>query len=1383
MKNLATKWKGIATLLLCLFVFGIMPAMAQFTKAPRTQHHAMQTEALRSLTSEGIVSLDCSDISGFILGDPTALTSWGITAPDEYVIAADYINGTYYVSTYPNGVIGTIDPTTHAFTAITTSSNAHAIAYNPANGQLYGYNVEESTLCRVDITTGATTPVITINSSDLLLAFTITNEGRFLFVNSDSDAICELDTTTGDLSVLMTATFDVNYIQGIGMDREANTPYWAAYNATDMTAPLYALDLANSTMSLVGQFSTEVAAIATRTLAPTDAVRAAAPTNFTVTPDPNHGLSAELSWTNPTVDLGGNALSALTSIELYRDNTLLQSFANPTVGGDMTYSDNAVPTDGNYTYRVYGVTVDGNGASASVRVAIGNLCGITINMQDAYGDGWNGASIEILDANNNVVATCTCPASTQTETVMLTVGTYTFNWVAGSWDDECTFSITDSYGLPLYDASVAPAAGTFFTYNNTCEAPEFHTVSGTVTASASSQPIAGATITVSGLNRTRVATTDATGAYAMDSIIAGFPYSFTVSADGFNGTAQTFANIASDTTVNFALSAPTMDITYAGPIDVTTTQGLNTQFTPITVSNNGDGTLTWSTGVEYVRGRSVSNEAAQYEFVTSPRVKGNAGNADVCPTTAEIAGAPTRDAWDLLSTINASTAGQQGIATDGQYIYTCSWQSAPTSGNVFCKYDLQGNFIEGFDIAGVSGLRDLTYDGTYFYAGAGANALYQMDFNSRTLVSTINTAVSTIRHCSYDPQADGFWIGNWTDLYLVDRTGAIVVTGPAVDNVYGSAYDGYSAGGPYIWLFTQSAGTVGSAVFAQYDIAANALTNNTFDISTNQTALTSDGIAGGAFSTDALVGGKFVIMANTQQDPNLISVYEIADAGWLSAAPGSGTIVPSQSTDITLNFDGNNPIGDYQATLTINSSNPNVGQEVIPVTFHIIAPDCDAPTNLQVTATDYTYNALTWDVPANSTDLVEYRLYKNGSNTEFATTTSTSYNDTVAPGNYCYIVKAYYLDGTTPCLSYPTDTVCVDMLHAPSMTVNPTSLSLNTMSGVASVAATAAVEAYTLATDITVSTNAPFEVSADGTTFGATATIPATVNHIQSTVYVRIAATATPGSYTDVATLTSDDVTATINLSGLVVDCSEANDVPFVEDFEDELTACWQNIDRDGDGNVWFNATDLGFTAHGGSGAYVSASYINGVGALTPDNWLISPAINIPAEGAHMNWYDAAQDGSYPADYYQVMVSTGNTPSDFSNIVFSVTLSSANWTERYVNLSDFAGQTVYIAFVHMNSYDNYMMKIDDINIEAGVGIDENEANAIRVFPNPATNMINVEAQGFEQYELVNMLGQTVKSNRLANGQANINVSNLSNGVYFVRLINGSNVETIKVVKK
>lgn len=1382
-------------LLLFFFATGLMPLMAQITTAPRetprpegyTQRHSSATMPIRSLTSGATVSMGCTDQVGFTLGTPGTTTDWGYTCPDTYTVGAEFYNGTYYLSTYPGGYIIAYDPTTNTATTITTSSDANAIAYNPADGQMYGYNLEGHVLYTVDMSTGTTTQVVAVNTTNTILALTITNDGRFLMVDPVEDAICELDPTTGDLTILITANFDVNYIQDITMDRETNTPYWAAYNADDEEAQLYSIDLANNNLALIGAFDDEVAGFATATYSGADALRPAAPTNFAAVPAADHTLSAELSWTNPTVDLGGNALTSLTSIELYRNGTLLNSFANPTVGGTMNYTDNTIPADGTYTYSVYGVNANGNGGAAAVTANVGNLCDITIEMTDSWGDGWNGAAIEIVDGNNVTIGSYTCNGANTTTNVPLPVGSYTFNWVVGSYDSECSFTITNSFGIPLYQSSGTPSAGAFLTYNNTCNPPAYYTVSGNVTVSATNAPVANATVAINGLNGD-IVTTDANGYYEKDSIVEGFAYSLMVNADGYNTTSTSFSGIYADTTINFALTAPGLEVTYAAPIDVTTTQGLSAQYSPITVSNTGDGNLAWGTGVEFVRGREATNAPATYTMEVSDRER-VLSSSDVCPTDATIVGEPTRNAWDLISTINASSAGQQGIATDGNFIYTCSWLSTPTAGHTFMKYDLEGNLIDGFDIAGVSGCRDLTYDGTYFYVGTSSSSLYQLDFANQTLVSTINTQVSAIRHCSYDPENDGFWVGNWTDLYLIDRSGNIVTTGPAIQSAYGSAYDNYSAGGPYLWLFTQAYGNNGQAVFIQYDIHNNALTNTTVDLSSNTPGIASDGLAGGAFATDALVSGKFVMMANVQQEPNLIGIYELADAGWLSVTPGSGRIAAGgQSTDITLNFDGNNPIGDYYANLTITSNNPFVGDTIIPITYHIIAPDCDAPNNLQVVPTDYTYMALSWEAPANTTDFVEYRLYKNGNVHEFATTTETTYNDTVAPGEYCYIVKAYYTDGTNQCLSLPSDTICEEMLHEPSLTVTPTNMHFTTPAGNASGAQTAAVLAYTLESDIDVTTNAPFEVSVDGTTYGTTATITLTGNETNATLYVRLGASAAVGVYTDTVVLTSDNLSASIIVNGEAIDCSTAATLPFTEDFEGGVfpPTCWRLL----------STNSITWTSNISEEDNSTWAYCNYADDFQ-DEQLITKTIDFTGGVQTVLTFDFIASNTYvlssdPDEQYNLVIyaSTDGGNTFASTPLYSMRddqPSFSDWTltrSNEIDLSSLIGQTnVQLMFQYIGTYGAEMW-IDNIRIDEPSAIDETDAETIiRVFPNPASNMINVEAQGFEKYQLVNMLGQTVKSDKLVNGRTQVNVSNLSNGVYFVRLINGNSVETIKVVKR
>ena len=78
-------------------------------------------------------------------------------------------------------------------------------------------------------------------------------------------------------------------------------------------------------------------------------------------------------------------------------------------------------------------------------------------------------------------------------------------------------------------------------------------------------------------------------------------------------------------------------------------------------------------------------------------------------------------------------------------------------------------------------------------------------------------------------------------------------------------------------------------------------------------------------------------------------------------------------------------------------------------------------------------------------------------------------------------------------------------------------------------------------------------------------------------------------------------------------------------------------------------------------------------------------------------------------------------------------------------------------------------------------IAENNSN-ISIYPNPATTVLNVEAEGYNTVEIVNILGQVVYgANATSNMQ--INVSNLNNGVYFVRLNGANGTATQKFIKK
>jgi hypothetical protein len=158
----------------------------------------------------------------------------------------------------------------------------------------------------------------------------------------------------------------------------------------------------------------------------------------------------------------------------------------------------------------------------------------------------------------------------------------------------------------------------------------------------------------------------------------------------------------------------------------------------------------------------------------------------------------------------------------------------------------------------------------------------------------------------------------------------------------------------------------------------------------------------------------------------------------------------------------------------------------------------------------------------------------------------------------------------------------------------------------------------------------------------------------------------------------------------------------FVEGFEaGTLPAGWVIYNVDGDAYNWENtAVNLSvFTAHTGLYCMTSASYVNNVGPLTPNNWLVTPGIAVTS-ASELKFWVAGQDPSYAAEKYYVKVSTtGNAVADFTTTLHTA-VSTGAWQEIVVNLSSYAGQTIYLAFQHADITDMFYLKLDDVTVTA-----------------------------------------------------------------------------------
>lgn len=101
----------------------------------------------------------------------------------------------------------------------------------------------------------------------------------------------------------------------------------------------------------------------------------------------------------------------------------------------------------------------------------------------------------------------------------------------------------------------------------------------------------------------------------------------------------------------------------------------------------------------------------------------------------------------------------------------------------------------------------------------------------------------------------------------------------------------------------------------------------------------------------------------------------------------------------------------------------------------------------------------------------------------------------------------------------------------------------------------------------------------------------------------------------------------------------------------------------------------------------------------------------------------------------------------------------------------------------MNTNQNTELYVDDITLSYNVGIQNHETVKMRVYPNPATDILYVEpaVEGWYRCQLTDLLGRVVASVGRTAGRTELNVSGLAPGVYMLRVESDGNMITKKVI--
>ena len=187
--------------------------------------------------------------------------------------------------------------------------------------------------------------------------------------------------------------------------------------------------------------------------------------------------SADISWTAGGSETSWNVVTDTVGFNPYAATNIVAANDSLSVSG-LTL---------NTCYEFY-VQADCGGGDTSAWVGPYSFCTLPapvcyylLDMQDSYGDGWNGASI---DVSINGIASGSYQIDQilggqldlqQTDTVYAYTGDVVdFSFTSGAWDTEITFQIYDPLGIQLGSYGTSPAVGLFLTdssSNSICAPP------------------------------------------------------------------------------------------------------------------------------------------------------------------------------------------------------------------------------------------------------------------------------------------------------------------------------------------------------------------------------------------------------------------------------------------------------------------------------------------------------------------------------------------------------------------------------------------------------------------------------------------------------------------------------------------------------------------------------------------------------------------------------------------------------------------------------------------------------------------------------------------------------------------------------------------------
>ncbi len=303
----------------------------------------------------------------------------------------------------------------------------------------------------------------------------------------------------------------------------------------------------------------------------------------------------------------------------------------------------------------------------------------------------------------------------------------------------------------------------------------------------------------------------------------------------------------------------------------------------------------------------------------------------------------------------------------------------------------------------------------------------------------------------------------------------------------------------------------------------------------------------------------------------------------------------------------------------------------------------------------------------------------------------------------------------------------------------------------------------------------------------------------------------TPGTYNVSLSVTDASGTVSTTKNNYIIvnqNTAQYSNTFYAEGFENSAipNTDWDIHNTNSGSNTWEQTSTA---AASGTKCVRIVNNTNSVGHIDE---LISPSIDMTqlSDSTPSLTYKVAyaQRTSSSADRLQVYISTncgetwvlrqstnGATLATSGINTGTFVPNSSQWQTKTLSLTNYANQTNFYIMFRFTSDGGNNIYLDDINIDAAVGIDDEIANALEfnVYPNPSEestaigfNLIKEQAVDLRMLDVTGREVSVIYSGKLNSGEHKYNVNQyakLAAGVYFVKLSIDNSSFTKKLIVK